>query len=182
MGYYRGDYYRGDPGILSFLGRGIKFASKMFLGGPLGGSVSAVPAKAVASLPGAGAIIPTVKALGTRVGAVVARHPTATAAAAAGTVGALGASMMGGMHPASMMGGMGGEGMIRGYHMSRPHTGTVPHMVRNRRMRPTNPAALRRAIRRANGFARLAKRVLHFTSPRAPRGRAVFKKRARKRT
>ena len=178
MGYYRGDYYRGDPGILSFLGRGIKFASKMFLGGPLGGSVTAVPAKAVASLPGAGAIVPTVKALATRVGGVVARHPTATAAAAAGTVGALGSSMaMGAMHPAAMAMSPG-MGMMRGFHASK-RTG---QMVRNRRMRVTNPAALRRAIRRANGFARLAKRVLHFTSPRAPRGRAVFKKRARKRT
>jgi hypothetical protein len=47
-------------------------------------------------------------------------------------------------------------------------------------MRVTNPRALRRAIRRATGFARLARRVLHFVGPKAPRGRAVFKFKRRK--
>lgn len=184
MGYYRGDYYRGDPGLLSFLGKGVKFVSGL-LGGTLGSGKSgvSVASKVVAALPGAGAIVPAAKATATRIGAVLAKHPTATAAAAAGTVGALGtAGMMMGAAPSMMNAvpvGMSGTGMgaMRGFHISK-HTG---QMVRNRRMRVTNPRALRRAIRRANGFARLAKRVLHFTSPRAPRGRAVFKKRTRKR-
>lgn len=188
MGYYRGDYYRGDPGLLSFLGKGVKFVAG--LAGLGGGAPSAtkIASKVVAAMPGAGAIIPAAKATVARVGTVLAKHPTATAAGAAGTLGALGVGagmMMGspsstampvGMHPGAMVGGFGGATM-RGYHISR-RTGA---MVRNRRMRVTNPRALRRAIRRANGFARLAKRVLHFTSPRAPRGRAVFKKRTRKR-
>jgi hypothetical protein len=185
MGYYRGDYYRGDPGLLSFLGKGIKFVAG--LAGLGGGAPSAtkIASKVVAAMPGAGAIVPAAKATITRVGTVLAKHPTATAAGAAGTLGALGvgAGMMMGSPASTMtpvgptMGGYGGAAM-RGYHVSK-RTG---QMVRNRRMRVTNPRALRRAIRRANGFARLAKRVLHFTSPRAPRGRAVFKKRTRKRT
>jgi hypothetical protein len=184
MPYYRGDYYRGDPGFLSFLGKGVKLVGGLLGIGGGAPSASKIASKVVAALPGAGAMVPAVKATATRVGAVLAKHPTATAAAAAGTVGALGtAGMMGAMHPSVMnalpVGGgmMPGTGAMRGYHISR-RTGA---MVRNRRMRVTNPRALRRAIRRANGFARLAKRVLHFTSPRAPRGRAVFKKRTRKR-
>jgi hypothetical protein len=184
MGYYQGDYYQGDPGFLSFLGKGIKAVAGLAgIGG--GPSATKIASKVVAALPGAGAIVPAAKATVTRVGAVLAKHPTATAAAAAGTVGALGtAGMMSAVHPSVMNAmpmGMAGGGMLRGFHMSKPHKGSIPHLVRNRRMRVTNPRALRRAIRRANGFARLAKRVLHFTSPRAPRGRAVFKKRTRKR-
>lgn len=48
---------------------------------------------------------------------------------------------------------------------------------KRRRMNVANPRALRRAIRRAQGFARLARKVLTFTSARAPRGRAKFKRR-----
>ena len=107
-----------------------------------------------------------------RVGGTIAKHPVLTAAGAAGTIGLLGGA--GGerlaMHP--------GAGM-RGMHVSKK-TGKL---VRNRRMRVTNVRALRRAIRRCTGFAHLAKRVLRFTSPRPPRGRAVFKhaRRSRKR-
>lgn len=184
MPYYRGDYYRGDPGLLSFLGKGVKLVGGLLGIGGGAPSAAKIASKVVAALPGAGAIVPAAKATVTRVGAVLAKHPTATAAAAAGTVGALGTAGMMSMGAPSVMnslpagGGMvPGMGAARGYHISR-RTG---QMVRNRRMRVTNPRALRRAIRRANGFARLAKRVLHFTSPRAPRGRAVFKKRTRKR-
>lgn len=186
MPYYRGDYYRGDPGLLSFLGKGVKLVGGLLGLGGGAPSATKIASKVVAALPGAGAIIPAAKATATRVGAVLAKHPTATAAAAAGTLGALGAGGMMMAGPASpalpvnggmMPGGMvGGGGAMRGFHISR-RTGA---MVRNRRMRVTNPRALRRAIRRANGFARLAKRVLHFTSPRAPRGRAVFKRTRRR--
>ena len=52
-------------------------------------------------------------------------------------------------------------------------------LVRNRRMNVGNARALKRALRRAGGFARLARRVMSFTHPRA--GRGHFKVRARKR-
>jgi len=40
------------------------------------------------------------------------------------------------------------------------------HMVRNRHMRVTNPKALRRAIRRTHGFARLAMKTIHLVHPK----------------
>jgi len=39
-------------------------------------------------------------------------------------------------------------------------------MVRNRHMRVTNPKALRRAIRRTHGFARLAMKTIHLVHPK----------------
>ena len=48
--------------------------------------------------------------------------------------------------------------------------------IRKPRMNVANPHALRRAIRRARGFEKMARRVLGFTSPHKPKGRAYFKK------
>ncbi len=172
MGYYQGDFYRGDPGFFSMLGRvgkGIfSSATGMSFGGFGGrkGSEGGSPSAA-----GIVAAHPAIGALARRTGQMIARHPVLSAAAAAGTIGLLGAGARKiGMHPAGAMGG------LRGHHISK-RTGAL---VKNRRMRVTNPRALRRAIRRATGFAHLARKVLRFTSPRAPRGRAVFKARRRK--
>jgi len=162
MSYYesQGDYYgaQGDPifGLGSLVGLAAKGVSRLFKKkGPqlLGGP----------SRPGMGEI------MGRGVGAlpgIFKKHPVITGAAGAGItalgVGAAGAGLK-----------MG----IRGFHISKK-TGRP---VRNRRMRVTNVKALRRAIRRAEGFSRIAKRVLHFTSPRRAHGRGVFKLRRRKR-
>lgn len=48
--------------------------------------------------------------------------------------------------------------------------------VKSRRLNVANPRALRRAIRRAQGFSKLARRVMTFVSAKAPKGRAKFKK------
>lgn len=48
--------------------------------------------------------------------------------------------------------------------------------VKSRRMNVTNVRALRRSIRRATGFAKLARRVLSFVDAKAPKGRARFKR------
>lgn len=166
MGYYMGDFggrMMGDPGFFSAiarLGKGI-----LGLGGGGATKVITVPAGPMA---GAVARVGQVVApIAKRAGAIVGRHPVLTAAGGAAAVGAAGA----------IAGRMTAAGMPqRGFHISRK-TGAL---VRNRRMRVTNPRALRRAIRRATGFARLARRVLHFTSPRAPRGRAIFKRKRHK--
>lgn len=50
---------------------------------------------------------------------------------------------------------------------------------RYRRMNVTNVKALRRAIRRSKGFAKLARSVLTFTQPRAPKGKVTFKTKRR---
>ncbi len=168
MGYYMGmgDFYRGsergDPFFGALAGLALGGITKLFRRGT----------SAVRALPGgAGGIMQRLPGPITRtaedIGRMVMKHPVLSGAGAAAGIGAAGA-MIGrhGMVPAGM----------RGFHLSKKSG----KLVRNRRMRVTNPRALRRAIRRANGFARLARRVLHFTSPRAPRGRAIFKKRTRK--
>ncbi len=50
---------------------------------------------------------------------------------------------------------------------------------RRRRMNVTNVRALRRAIRRAKGFAKLARRTMTWPIQKPPKGRGLFKKRAR---
>ncbi len=156
--YYRGDYYRGDPGIFSFLKKAVGVGAGLL--GVGGGKTQII--KLSERVPevvqrAGGAIMRT----GRVVGGAVARHPVLSAAGAAGVAGAAAGALARG----------GGAVAERGFHISR-RTGAV---VRNRHMRATNPKALRRALRRIGGFARVAKRVLHFTSPRAARGRPRFK-------
>lgn len=45
-----------------------------------------------------------------------------------------------------------------------------------RRMNVANVKALRRAIRRAHGFAKLSRKVMTYPIVRPPKGRALFKK------
>lgn len=171
MPYYAGDFYQGDPGFLSgFLRLGRKVAGRIAPHIPFVG-----PAISAAS-------------------AIIKRHPTISAAgsAAAGGIAAgvagtaaehimrRGPVMPGGSMLAGPLAAPGGIG-LKGYHMSKPRRGVPSHLVRNRHMRVTNPRALRRAIRRAKGFERLARKVMHFVSPRAHKGRAVFKTRRRAR-
>jgi len=153
VSYYEGDFYRGDPGFGSFIGSLAKKAVGFIPGfGPAASAVGGVLAK----LPGKGRIM--------QAGRVLSKHPVLSAAGAAGAIGTAGAVMgRGGRMPGGAGGGAGGS------------------FRKRRRMRVTNPKALRRAIRRATGFARLARRVLRFTSPKAPKGRAIFKHRRAKR-
>ncbi len=147
MGYYMGDYFpnhqrsrmmKGDPGFFSFLG-GIAKSALGFVPG-----VGPILSKA------AGAIIPAAGALGrvrpaiSAVGRGILKHPGLSAAGAAGVIGAAGVGLhaLRG-HPAAMMGGM----------------------RKRRRMRVTNPKALRRALRRADGFARFAMHCIRLTHP-----------------
>jgi hypothetical protein len=156
MGYYtypQAGYY-GDPGFFSGLGRVFKGIGKV-AGGLLGIGGGGKAAKPVAitpppSLPGVGMV-----KLPKKISSVVGKIPKGVIPAIGG--GIIGAAAGGGaatlMHPGA---------------------------VRRRRMRVTNVKALRRSIRRCQGFAKLAKRVLRFTSPRPPRGRPVFRHRKRK--
>lgn len=159
--FYQGDYYGGDP-FWGAIGGLIKRGAGALMG-RLGGKMpgGAVLAKIPAPVRGA---IQTV-------GGAIMKHPVLSAAGAAGVIGAVGGGR-------AMMGAGPGVGQ-KGFHMSKARRGVAPHLVRNRRMHVTNPRALRRAIRRASGFARLAKKVMRFTSPRPPRGRGYFKTRRR---
>ncbi len=170
MGYYKGDfygrggYYRGDPGFFSFLGGLAKGAVGLIpgVGAPIAAGLEALTRKKAAS-----AIVKAGEGtLATRamrpITSIIKGHPVLSAAGAAGAVG-LGAGLAA---PRALKGakhllGLGGR--------------------KRRRMNACNPRALRRAIRRAHAFERLAKHVIGFSSPRKPKGHMYFKrKRTRK--
>jgi hypothetical protein len=161
MSYYMGDYYagdyrggRGDPGFWSALKKIGGAAIGMIPGlGPASKVVGIVP-----KMPGGARAIEVLS----RAKQGILKHPVLSGAAAAGAIGAMGAAR--GSH--RMIAGPGGAG---------------GGFARRRRMNVCNPRALRRAIRRSQGFAKLAKRVLRFTSPRPPRGHAFFKSKRRAR-
>ena len=161
MSYYQGDFYQGDPGFFSGLGRIFKGVAGVAAGFIPG--VGGIASKAISKLPGG--IRPMV---GRATGAII-KHPVLSAAGAAGVIGAGGVAVGRGMGGSPVLG-------HRGMHISK-RTGK---MVRNRRMNPCNGRALRRAIRRAHAFERLAKRVIGFSSPRKPKGHMYFKKRRKK--
>src|SRR5258708_12062868 len=102
----------------------------------------------------------TIPAGGGKIIKAVKMHPGLTAAGVAGVIGIAGA-------------GAGAERMLtgglppKGYHVIKkgPHAG---RLTRNRRMRVTNPRALRRAIPRATAIPHFPKPVPHFTTPPAP--------------
>jgi hypothetical protein len=148
-----GDFYQGDPGFFSFLGKVAKTAVGFIpgVGGLAGRVLSKVPAP--------------VRGIASRVGGQIVKHPVLSAAGAAGAIGA-GAGVMGRMGSRPGV-GMRGAGGARGF--GRKH----------RRMRVTNPKALRRALRRAYGFERLAMKTIHLLHPKKHVKFGGFKKRRR---
>jgi len=144
--YYRGDYYRGDPGFLSFLGGAAKAIGGFIPGvGPL---ISA-GREALSKIGASKAIVkaaPT--AVNRAVGVLgklktgVLKHPVLTGAGAAGVVGAT-------------AGAIGSRLLSHGGGMRK-----------RRRMRATNTKALRRALRRAYAFERIAMKTIHLVHPR----------------
>jgi len=168
MGYYLGDFYagaRGDPGLGSF----FKGALGMGLGMIPG--VGGVAGKIISKLGGAAtAGRSAIKAAG----GVIMKHPVMSAAGAAGIVGLAGAGAE------RMIAGPGGGG-ARGFHRCKSKHGCKHgEWVRNRHMNVCNPRALRRAIRRTHGFAKLAMRTIHITHPKKKGRFGGFKKKTRK--
>ena len=163
MSYYQGDFYQGDPGFFSFLGKlgkGI-FSAATGLGG--GGGTKII--KAAPSLPGVGTMMSKVmkSPLAVRAGRAIVKHPVLSAAGAAGAIGMMGAGAGA---------AIGRRGMVH----------AVPGLRRRRRMNVCNVRALRRSIRRTQGFAKLAMRTIHIVHPKKHARFGGFKKRARKRT
>lgn len=160
MGYYMGDYYgmrsvyRGDPGFFGFIGRALKGVVKLATG--LGGGGAPKTQTVIDIARGLPTRFPGAAPIVRRVGGALKKIPR-------------GVLVAGGAAAAGAAAGAGARALMEGGGRRR------------RRMNVCNARALRRAIRRSQGFARLAKRVLRFTSPKAPRGRAVFKTRKRKR-
>jgi len=151
VSYYRppmGDYktygYAGDPGFLSSLWKGIKAVGKVMLG---------VPAKPI-SVPGT---------IAAGAGTGMALAPFYGGPAAPGVprgMGATGPAMYGAGGSGFGPPGMQTIQVPRGYHFAKDGSGRV---VKNRRMNVANPRALRKAMRRVQGFEKLAKRTITFT-------------------
>jgi hypothetical protein len=59
----------------------------------------------------------------------------------------------------NFLSGGGNEGR-KGYHLAKDGSG---EWVKNRYMNPLNPRALRRSMRRVQGFARFARKTISFT-------------------
>jgi hypothetical protein len=157
MTYYSGDY--------SGLTRAGRMAGDPGFFSFLGGLAK----KAAGFIPGAGPVVSGVLEGVTAHGAksamqkagrgaitIVKKHPGMTAAAGAGVLAGGAGAMMLGRHPG-----------LRGGR-------------RHKRMRVTNPKALRRAIRRTQGFAKLAMRTIHLVHPRKKARFGGFRKRTRK--
>jgi hypothetical protein len=157
--YYKGDYYRGDPGFLSFLGGAAKAIGGFIPGvGPLiqagGAALSKIGAKKVVSTAierSPGVVSSTLS----KIKGGVLKHPVLTGAGAAGLVGAAAG--------------------VAGTRLAMAH-----HGRKRRRMRATNTKALRRALRRAYAFERIAMKTIHLVHPRK-KGRFGGFKRPKKR-
>jgi len=147
----QGDYktygYAGDPGFLSNLWRAVKKPLIRVAGALIGGPVGAVLTGAAVG----GAVISA------------ATKPKPPAAPPPGSIG--GAVSFPGGTTVSVAGvlpthaAMGAHAPA-GYHLDKA---TRSRWVRNRRMNIANPRALRKAMRRVQGFEKLAKRTISFT-------------------
>jgi len=163
MGDYKTYGYAGDPGFLSSIWKGIRKIAPIvgsIFGGPVGGLIGGAVA-----------------------GTAVARQPTGIAPGQiGGAISFPGGTSIGlGFAPQTAVqvpgrgrlppftaagpgvlpgGGRTGTMAPAGFHLDKL-TGT--RWVRNRRMNVANPRALRRSMRRVQGFEKLAKRTIQFT-------------------
>lgn len=163
MGDYKTYGYAGDPGFLSSLWKGIKKFALPVLGGVLGGPVGAIITGAATGRPPPGRQMTVPGQVGgaiafpggTQIGlgftpgtpAIIPGRGRLPPFTATGT----------GVLPA---GGRGGQMIPSGYHFAKDGSGKL---VRNRRMNVANPRALRRSMRRVQGFEKLARRTITFT-------------------
>jgi len=178
MSYYQrpmGDYktygYAGDPGFLSSLWKGIKKIAGPVIGGLIGGPVGAIAGQAL----GGGS--KTSKAMtvpGTFGGAVT--MPGGVRVSGAWTPGQI-VPGQGRLPPFTAtgpgvlpMGGRGGEAGCApsGWHFAKDGSG---RLVRNRRMNVANPKALRRSLRRVQGFEKLVRRTFTISGTVKPKKR-----------
>jgi hypothetical protein len=152
-------YYSGDPGFFSiFKSIGAGLAS--FIPG-VGGFAS----KAISRIPS------PVKSGVMRAGRAIIKHPVISGAGAAAVLAAGGAE-------AGRM-SMGGH---RGHKASARHLRALAMGLRRARprMNVTNVHALRKALRRAHGFARLAMKTIHLVHPKHKGRFGGFRKRRKK--
>lgn len=180
MGYYQGDYYRGDyyqGSPLALIGGALKLGSKLVKPAvKIGSKVVKAVGKVLA--PG------TSKTVQREVGTAV------TVGTGVGIGTSIAKKVLGGGTPTPMVtheeAKNGGGGFVssgacgRGPRLDRdgvPCAKKYGGRGCSHRMNVANPRALRRSIRRARGFAKLARKVLSFPISKPPKGRALFRKR-----
>lgn len=170
MSYYQqpmGDYktygYAGDPGFLSSLWKGFKKVAK-FIPGPIGTIARVAGVVGVAT--GAAKIL-TPPALPGPAGTRAFGYPSFPAVGQVGAPNMLGQPWMTAGRGQAIARGLpstytpDAAGCCpTGFHPDK-RTGTK--CVRNRRMNVANPRALRRSMRRVQGFEKLARRTIQFT-------------------
>jgi len=170
VSYYmqaRGDYAtygygRGDPGFLSSLWKGVKKLAAPAIGFAIGGPAGLAAGLGLGAGGGTPGIMQQQKPMPSRtsqfqIGPIAARgtqyfppvpqfRGTPMGAGRGGVALPVGASSTG-CCPV-------------GYHLAKDGS---QRCVRNRRMNVANPRALRRSMRRVQGFEKLAKRTISFT-------------------
>lgn len=184
--YYRGDYYQGDfLGIGKALKKVAGFASNL-LPGPLGVAARAI----IGNRNVPGPISALRNPVAEQISATVVDRAYDIATQPMGPVGVNqfpgaagpGVSLMpsGQLVPCQMKGYRVNKSGYYRHPRGQPQAAVyVPAKsvcVKTRRLNVANPRALRRAIRRAQGFAKLARRVMTFVNAKAPKGRAKFKR------
>ena len=161
MGDYKTYGYAGDPGFLSGLWKGIKKVAR--IAAPFIPGIGGIVAGAVVGQGGGGGGALMKPSPGIYGGALT--FPGGTGLQLGYQPGQV---QLGGQRvppytasgPGVLpYGGRGQPGMPSGYHYAKDGSG---RFVRNRRMNVANPKALRRAMRRAQGFEKLARRSINF--------------------
>lgn len=192
MGYYRGDaygfrgdYYRGDPGLFSFFGKALGGLTRGALNlakGQLGlSTAAAIPTFRATQAP---QIAPFRQLASGGPGSLVQYDGQPFGGTLPGGGGGSNLPMLPGRqralhwNKATYVTRGGGTSRWPGQLLVHPK-GTEP--VPSRRMNVGNAKALRHALHRVSGFAHLARRVMSFVKPGHGRGRFKFgKKRARR--
>lgn len=163
MGDYKTYGYAGDPGWLSSIWKGIKKVAPTIIGGMVGGPIGAVLAGAagtsVATPPIYRGTVPGM------VGGAISFPGGTSISGAAQLPARMAGTPKGGRYgpyqPPAVIGPGGAMGGCpSGYHYAKDGSG---RLVRNRRMNVANPRALRRSMRRVQGFEKLARRTIQFT-------------------
>jgi len=157
MGDYKTYGYAGDPGWLSSIWKGIKKIAPTIIGGMIGGPMGAIVAS------GAGGVgQPRLPAPPGTIGGAVSFPGGMSLSGAYQPMGMQMSRAQAQSMPGKFPGGRPGPSEMcpTGYHLAKDGSG---RMVRNRRMNIANPRALRRAMRRVQGFEKLAKRTIQFT-------------------
>jgi hypothetical protein len=187
--YYQGDYYQGD--LFGFLKKAVGTVAHLIPGVSSVVSAAEAVGGAVRGLVSSGAHpnLPAPRLM-------LTAGPGPQRGIVNVSTGVDGGDQTGLMNIA-LGGGLPAGRVLKGYHLNKVTyetrgggTSRWPRelelhpkgsvLVRNRRMNVGNTHALKRSLRRVGGFARLARRVMSFTHPRAGRGHFKFKKRARR--